>query len=132
MILYGSWAVPTKTVNVDPRVQAFWLTIGHFIVSTAIFLALSRQIPSIQDAIAPFIAGIIWSIGINLAYVAIQNLGITRALGVWIPINITVGALWGLIYFKEISSTRGKILIALGVTIALVGALILNYARPIR
>lgn len=101
ILLFGSWAVPTKTLKIEPKVQAFWLTVGHFIVSIFIFATLSREVSKLQNYIGPFIAGILWAIGITLGYIAIKNLGITRALGIWIPINILVGAFWGLIFFGE-------------------------------
>lgn len=93
--------MPTKTVRIDPRVQSFWLTVGHLVISISIFLFLSRKVPNLSDSLAPFIAGVMWSIGINLGYIAIKHLGITRAIGIWVPVNILVGACWGLLYFKE-------------------------------
>lgn len=101
IFLFGSWAVPTKTLKIDPRVQAFWLTVGHCALSIIIFLLNFSKI-SFNQSILPFAAGILWSVGIAAGYVGIKHLGITRALGLWIPIVLSTSALWGLLYFGEI------------------------------
>ena len=101
ILLFGSWAVPTKTLKIEPKVQAFWLTLGHLTVSVIIFAILSRQLPSFYSFIPPLIAGVLWAIGITLGYIGIKHLGITRAIGIWVPVNIMIGAFWGLIFFGE-------------------------------
>ena len=101
IFLYGSWAVPTKTLKIDPKVMAFFLTLGHLIIGIIIFSTSGRQVSSIQNLVWPFVAGLLWATGITLGYIAIKNLGITRAIGIWVPVNILIGALWGLIFFGE-------------------------------
>ncbi len=103
ILLFGSWPVPTKTLNIEPKTQAFWLTFGHLLLSTIVFIFFAQPIP-FKDFIGPFIAGILWGIGITLGYVGIKNLGITRALSIWIPIVTIVSALWWLIFFGEVSA----------------------------
>ena len=125
ILLYGSWAVPTKTLKINPKVQAFWLTLGHLIVSAIIFILLSNMMPSLNNSIAPLIAGALWAIGITLGYVGIKHLGITRAIGIWVPVNILVGALWGLIFFGEakILGTEKLLLSLLGIGFLITAAI---------
>lgn len=123
--LYGSWAVPTKTIKIEPNVQAFFLTLGMLITGVVIFLATGRQLAPVHLLTLPFIAGILWSLGIILAFVGIKELGITRGFGIWIPTNIIVGALWGLIFFKEAKRmTPDKLLFSIfGICLLIVAAL---------
>jgi glucose uptake protein len=100
IILFGSWAVATKTLKISPLAQAFWLTVGHLLLSLVIFLFTFQIIPP-SEFIMPFIAGVLWGIGIFSVYVAIRHLGITRAMGIWVPVVIIVSTLWGLIFFGE-------------------------------
>lgn len=125
IILFGSWAVPTKTLKIEPKTQAFFLTIGMVITGAIIFLATGRQTADISLLILPFIAGIMWSVGITLGFIGIKELGITRALGIWIPLNIMVGALWGLIYFQEAKklSSDKLFLSILGIALLVTAAL---------
>lgn len=101
ILLFGSWPVPTKTLKIDPRVQAFFLTLGMVATGIVIFIISGMQSAPLALQVLPFFAGILWSIGITLGFIGIKELGITRALGIWIPVNIIVGSLWGLLYFQE-------------------------------
>jgi len=100
ILLFGSWAVPAAKINVDPKVKAFWLTVGHLFLSGVVFLFTIQPITS-SEFIGPFIAGLFWGIGILSGYVGIKHLGITRAIGIWVPAVIVVSALWGLLFFDE-------------------------------
>ena len=121
IFFFGSWAVPTTRIKASPNVQAFWLTVGHFLLSVAIFI-FSSQTLGTTDIIYPFIAGVLWAVGIAAGYRGIKELGITRALGIWIPIVIVTSATWGLFYFDEINTLGTtkllQVLIAIGFLIA--------------
>lgn len=129
ILLFGSWAVPTKTLKIDPRIQAFWLTIGHFLLSVVIFLFFIQPL-SLTQSFGPLIAGVLWAIGITSGYVGIKHLGITRALGIWIPIVLIVSALWGLIFFGEArllgTAKLAQTILAIGLFIAASLAVILS------
>jgi glucose uptake protein GlcU len=100
IILFGSWVLATKTLKISPLTQAFWLTVGHLLLSLVIFLFTFQTIP-LFEFILSFIAGVLWGIGIFSGYVAIRHLGIARAMGIWVPVVIIVSTLWGLIFFGE-------------------------------
>jgi glucose uptake protein len=124
IFLFGSWAVPTKTLKIDPQVQAFWLTVGHFLLSVVIFLFFIQPL-SLAQSFGPLIAGVFWAVGITSGYVGIKHLGITRALGIWIPIVLIVSALWGLIFFGEakILGTQKLIQTISGILLLVIAAL---------
>jgi glucose uptake protein len=119
IFLFGSWAVPTKTLQIEPKVQAFWLTVGHLLFAVVVFIATSSPLPA-SATLWPLIAGIIWGIGMIAGFVAIKQIGITRALGIWSPTVIVVGALWGLLYFGELWTLGRDRLLLTGVSICLV------------
>ena len=125
ILLFGSWAVPTKTLKIEPKIQAFFLTVGMLTTGIIIFLATGRQSAPFTLLLWPLIAGVLWSVGITLGFVGIKELGITRALGIWIPVNIIVGALWGFIYFGEAKMlTSDKLLLSItGIGLLIVAAL---------
>ena len=101
IVLFGSWAVPTKTLKIEPKILSFFLTLGVLVIGIFIFFSTGMQLAPIENLLGPIIAGILWAVGINLGYLSISNLGITRAIGIWVSVNILVGALWGLIFFGE-------------------------------
>lgn len=119
ILLFGSWAVPIKTLQIEPKVQAFWLTVGHLFFAVVVFLASSSPLPT-SATLWPLVAGIIWGIGMIAGFVAIKHIGITRAIGIWSPTVIVVGALWGLLYFGELWTLGHSRLLLTGVSIVLV------------
>ncbi|MFH0937473.1 MAG: GRP family sugar transporter [Candidatus Daviesbacteria bacterium] len=110
ILIFGSWAVPTKTLGQNPLVKTFWLTLGHLIVALAIFIFLLKDL-QFQGLIYPFLAGILWAIGMSCGYISIKHLGITRALGIFVPLQIVISALWGLIFFREAAALNSEKLI---------------------
>lgn len=124
ILCFGSWAVPTKTLKIESTALAFWLTVEHLFLSIVVFLFVSQSI-SLNEFIGPFIAGILWAIGITLGFIGIKNLGVTRAIGIWIPVIIITSALLGLTVFREILNLdSGKlILIALGLLFLIISGL---------
>jgi glucose uptake protein GlcU len=121
-LLLGSWAVPTKTLKVEPGTNAFWLTFGHFLLSLLLFSFVLQPIP-LQDFLLFFLAGVLWGGGIFAGFYAIKQLGITRAFGTWIPIVVTVSALWGLLFFGEASRMgAGRVVLSIVALLILIFA----------
>ena len=124
ILFFGSWAVPTKTLKIKPEVQAFWLTVGHFILSGIVFIFVAQPL-KLNEATPSFIAGFLWGMGIISGYIGIKHLGITRALGIWVPLIILTSTLWGLFYFGEIWNLQGEklTLTAVGIFLLIIAAL---------
>ena len=53
-------------------------------------------------------------------FVAIKDIGLTRAFGIWSPTIIVIAALWGLLYFGELWTLGRSRLILTGISILLV------------
>jgi len=106
ILCFGSWAVPTKTLKIESTALALWLTLGHLLLSSFIFVFVWQKIP-LNESIGPFIAGCLWAVGIVLGYIAVKNLGITRALGTFIPIVIITSAS-GRLYLKKLLPLGAK------------------------
>lgn len=119
--LYGSWAVPVKTLKVEAKVQAFWLTFGHLLIALVIF-AFVPILPTFSDLVGPFIGGIMWAVGVIMAFIGIKHLGIARAFGIWIPTGLFTSVIIGLTFFNEARSisigSLLKIFISVGMLIS--------------
>lgn len=122
ILLFGSWTVPTRALEIDPKIKAFYLTVGHFLLSSIVFIFVFRSIPG-KDIISSLIAGALWGVGILVGYIAIKHLGITRALGIWIPVLIVASVLWGFLFFGE-ARVMGKE----SLTLSIVGIILLVIA----
>ena len=119
IVLFGSWAVPTKTLKIEPIVQAFWLTVGHLLCALVGLVASQNPLPA-SAVFLPLVAGVLWGIGMIAGLAAIQNIGITRAIGIWSPTVIVVSAVWGLLFFGELRSLGTRRLALTGFSICLV------------
>lgn len=100
IFLFGSWPVPTHAVGASPATKAFWLTTGHFILDTLVFLITGSTITG-TASILPFCSGLVWGAGMICGFVAIKNIGVIRGLGLWVPVIILTSAAWGLFFFGE-------------------------------
>jgi glucose uptake protein len=132
LLLFGSWAVPSKTLRVEAGANAFWLTVGHFILSIVLFTFVVQPIP-LQDFVLSFIAGVLWGIGIFAGFYAIKQLGITRAQGIWVPVVVTVSALWGLLFFGEAykMGTEKLVLSVVSIIILIIAALVVIFSMRV-
>ena len=119
ILLFGSWAVPVKTLQIEPEIQTFWLTVGHLFFAIAIFFMRGSKIP-VSATLSPLVAGIIWGLGMIAGFVAIKHIGITRAFGIWVPTIIVTSALWGLLYFGELWTLGSRRLLLTGISICFV------------
>lgn len=118
-LLFGSWAVPVKTLQIESKAQTFWLTVGHLAFAATIFVLKGSPLP-LSATISPFVAGIIWGLGMFAAFAAIKEIGITRAVGIWVPTIILTSALWGLFYFGELWTLERHRLFLTGIAILFV------------
>lgn len=119
ILLFGSWPVPTHKVEASPATKAFWLTTGHFALDAIVFL-ISGSTITLSASLLPLGSGALWGVGMICGFVAIGNIGVTRGLGLWVPVIIITSAAWGLFFFGEwwtLSTTR---LVFSGVAITLI------------
>jgi glucose uptake protein GlcU len=119
VLLWGSWSVVTKTLPIDARVQTFWLTVGHLLLVLSLFMLTGSTVTA-AATVAPLVAGVLWGAGMIGGIVGIRHLGMTRAIGIWVPAVIIVSALWGLFYFRELWTFDTDRLLLSGLAIFLV------------
>lgn len=82
-------------------VKTFYISASFLIMATIIMLFQKQNPITIQLFIPPFLGGIIWTLGGATAFTGTHNIGLARAGGIWAPLNIVCGFLWGILYFKE-------------------------------
>ncbi|RMG41460.1 MAG: hypothetical protein D6719_08565 [Candidatus Dadabacteria bacterium] len=119
ILLFGSWPVPTHLIEASPPTKALWLTTGHFVLSLIVFAATDSSIP-VDASVLPLSCGAVWGIGMICGFVAIKNIGVTRGIGLWVPVVILTSAAWGLFFFGEWWSFPASKLLFSGVAIVLV------------
>lgn len=125
-LLFGSQLVPLKLGQVAPYNFFFSVCVGIFILSTLIFL-LSKSKFEKEAINASLQSGLIWNVGNLLSIISISIIGLAKGGPITQLANL-VAVLWGLFYFKEVSSVKMRLQILIGAAILLTGIIILGFA----
>ncbi len=125
-LIFGSQLLPLKIGKVDPQDFFFSSTLGIFIVGMAIFFFKRAKFK--KEAIAlSLLSGVIWNIGNLLSVISVSLIGLAKSIPLT-QLAILIAVLWGLFYFKEVASAKGKLRVLIGAAILLIGAIVLSSA----
>lgn len=132
VLAWGTWLVPSQKLKFrNLHIRTFYITSANLVLALIVWLSRGGQAITAATFWLPFIGGLIWSVSGYCAFVAIENLGLARAVGIWTPLNIIAGLVWGILLFDEFGAfgvrSRWLLLISLGVIIA--GILLIILAR---
>ena len=101
-LAWGSYMVPFKKFPPVSLVQfQLLVAISIFLSTLLVCLILNYPLSFNMYGIA---AGLIWATGNPISLQAVSDLGLSRALPIFLSIVITVSFLWGVLVFNEISS----------------------------
>ncbi len=117
-LAWGSYIVPFKKSPSSNLIQfQALMTIGVFLFAAVISPILGYSINFNMYAI---LAGVMWALANVMSLIAVSDLGISKAMPVWVSLVILASFLWGVIFFHELPTGlligfAGIILITLGV-----------------
>ena len=100
-VIWGSYLVPYKKVKANIYYSQLLMCIGIFLSSIIISVVL--EFPW-SITIFGILGGIIWTIGNYFSLSAIEKIGMSRAFPLWTA-NTLVAFSWGVVVFKELTST---------------------------
>ncbi|MBN1259231.1 MAG: hypothetical protein JXB35_00990 [Anaerolineae bacterium] len=130
---WGAWLAPSQKVRF-PNQQIRTLYVAATNLGIAAVIALAQG--SVWE-LAPatfgltFLGGLIWAAGGLSAFTGTHRLGMAKAFGIWAPLNIVVGLIWGAVLFQEfvdLSAGTFLLLVAAILTI-LAGVLLIIFAK---
>ncbi len=101
-LAWGSYMVPFKKFPPANLVQ-FQLVIAVSIFLSTLLVCLILGYP-LSFSMYGVAAGLIWAIGNPISLQAVADLGLSRALPIFLSIVILVSFLWGVLVFNEITS----------------------------
>ncbi|MCL4387097.1 GRP family sugar transporter, partial [Patescibacteria group bacterium] len=99
-IAWGSYVVPFKRFKSSNSNQfQILMTVGIFIFSliASLFLGYSFNLNSYG-----IVGGFIWALANALSLVAVSNLGMSRAVPIWVSMVILTSFAWGAFFFHEL------------------------------
>lgn len=125
-LMFGSQLVPIKVGNVATRDFFFPVCMGIF--TTGILISQVTRIKFKNEAIKEsLLSGFIWNIGNLLSLISLSMIGLSK-MGPVSQSATLVAVLWGLFYFKEITSRKRVIQVLVGASILLLGVIVLGLA----
>ena len=128
---WGTWLIPSHRIAFpNEQTRIFYVALGNFLLSGLILL-IRRESPFAEGVFwYPFFGGLIWSLGGLCAFSAISRVGITRAFGIWAPLNVVVGILWGMFLWREFMGLPGptQLLATLAVSLVLAGVVLIIFS----
>lgn len=102
VLAWGTWLAPSERV-VLPNLQtrSFYVALGNLLLAAIALIVTGPGRLTADLFLYPFIGGLIWSAAGWMAFSATSRLGMAKAMGVWAPINIVIGIIWGMVLFGE-------------------------------
>ena len=126
----GSFFVPMRLSPLPPAVSFLPMSFGTVLLTS--FLLLTKKQKVVYDIATTgrmIMAGVILGAGNFMSLLTIQRLGVAQGFPLT-QMALIVNTLWGVLFFKEVATARGKFFIALSIAIAIAGIITLNSARP--
>jgi glucose uptake protein len=128
VVAWGTWIGMAQAVtHRTQQVKTFYVTLGNLGLAFVLLLALHRS-PSLDVRAfwLPLAGGVVWALGSLCAFLGTANIGIARASGIWMPLNIGMGFTWGILLFGEVLARDRLSLSVVLLSIALIVAGILT------
>lgn len=129
---WGTWLAFSQSVPFKSNfIKTFYISLSFLVMTTVILLFQGVDSMSRELFLLPFIGGILWTLGGATAFTGTEKIGLARAGGIWAPINIICGFLWGLLYFKEFENIELKsiFLLTLSILIIIIGILLIIFSK---
>jgi glucose uptake protein len=133
---WGTWiGVSNTSTEGRNEVKILYVTAGNVIFAGGAVL-LQPNTKSITltwtNFCAPMLGGAVWAAGSLCAFLATTRIGLARAAGIWTPLNIGMGFVWGVLLFGEFAHATASGLILLSVSLVLIigGLLLVIKAKP--
>ncbi|MEO1237048.1 MAG: GRP family sugar transporter [Planctomycetota bacterium] len=114
VLAWGTWLAPLQAAQGDERVRTFFITLGNLAVAWGVAWGLGFEGLTWSQSWPAAAGGLIWAWSGWAAVVAVQRLGMAKAMGLWSPLNIVVSMGWGAVLFEEFAGLPFRVAIGLG------------------
>lgn len=128
ILAWGTWLLPShRLAGTSQQVRIFYVAVANLFLSALILVIRGEPLGDLRSMAYPFAGGLAWSLGALCAFTAISRIGVSRAFGIWAPLNILTGIVWGEVLWREFSALPGmaRAATAGGVLMVLAGVLLI-------
>ncbi len=132
VLAWGSWLIPSQRIPYRSlHVRTFYVGLANVALSVVVLLGRGTLSQALDAFWLPFAGGLIWAVSGYCAFTSIAKIGLARAVGIWTPLNIIVGMLWGILLFGEFlqADLQTLLLLLFSLTLVIAGILTIIFAR---
>lgn len=130
---WGTWMGLSQNVRyAHPAVRTVWMGAVNTVFALAVALVCGFSLVPDPRWIPAFAGGLVWSLSGVMAFTGTNHIGLTRANGIWAPLNIITGLVCGMVFFGEFRNADWtKLLFLAGCLVwLLAGILLMIVAKP--
>lgn len=128
VLAWGSWVAPSQNVPLKgQQTRTFYTSTAVLVFATLVAAFLRFKGLSNATFYGPVIGGLLWAVSCWFAFVGVSKIGMAKAFGVWAPMNVIVGIIWGILLRGEFihTSTQNKLIALLAVVVMLCGIVLI-------
>jgi len=127
VLAWGSWLAPSQNVPMKgQQTRTFYVTMAVLIMALVASIFVGFEGLNAVTFWFPFLGGVIWTLTGWSAFIGTNKLGMAKAFGIWAPMNIVVGIIWGVVLFGEFLNIELKsLIIALLAFTAIIGGILM-------
>jgi len=131
VLAWGSWVAPSQNVPLKGQQTRTFYTSSAVLVLAAIvasFLGFKGLSP--ETFIGCVVGGLIWAVSCWFAFIGVSKIGMAKAFGIWAPMNVIVGIIWGIVLRGEFidTSIQNQLIALLAVVIMIGGILLIVFS----
>jgi glucose uptake protein len=132
VLAWGTWIAPMQNVQFkSQRVKTFYVACANLILTLTVTLIRGYEaLPAAAIGLS-FAGGVVWAVSGLCAFSASAKIGLARAFGIWAPLNIVMGLLWGGLLFHEFPDTSLTTQLSLfgSAAVIIAGILLIIFSR---
>ncbi|HIX43697.1 MAG TPA: GRP family sugar transporter, partial [Candidatus Kurthia intestinigallinarum] len=119
-IFWGSQVLITMKIGGGAYSQTLGTAIGALAFSLAIYFTVQPELSLLIFGVG-FVSGLFWAIGQGNQLIAVNNIGVSKAMPISTGLQLVGTALFGVIVFHEWKTTTAIILGVIAIACILVG-----------
>jgi glucose uptake protein len=119
VIGWGTWfAIAQNIRSPNPRAKNFYISLSNLFISIALFLTLGKHL-DLASFLPVFLGGVLWSLAGVFGFASSGRIGLAQGGGIWVPVNLVVGLVWGMVIFGELDGATPKTLSLTAISVAI-------------
>jgi glucose uptake protein len=131
VLAWGSWIAPSQNVPLKgQQTRTFYTSFAVLVLGTVVAAVYGFKGLSTETFFGPVAGGLLWAFSCWFAFVGVSKIGMAKAFGIWAPMNVIVGIIWGIVLRGEFihTSTQNQLMALLAVAVMIGGIVIIVFS----